>query len=384
MRRPSAPRTKTIKPKTTHRDTQRSTKLVDRIARKRRVEAGEESTPAKKRSTFSRLDLIREGKSQLKPTSRRKSETSLDAPEKKRVSKAPRTLKSEMRLNKFIADAGICSRRSADELVESGAVKINGKTVRELGTKVHPGDLVTVHGEPVSYRKHLTYIVLNKPKDYITTTKDESGRKTVMDLIPINERLYPVGRLDRNTTGVLIITNDGDLATRLMHPSYDIEREYVVGLDTKLKPNDAKQISKGIDLEDGKTAPAELMINPQDALEIRIRLKEGKNREVRRMFEHFDYEVVRLHRSRYANITVAGLSRGEYRHLTKSEVSILKSLVGLQEEILMESAPIRRNLPTKRASAKTSAKPSAKSSDSSGKRSWDRKSDSKRVPSRRR
>lgn len=234
-----------------------------------------------------------------------------------------------LRLNKFLADAGIASRRGADELIDAGVVKVNGKVITEQGTKVHPGDLVTVKGEPVSYMKHLTYLVLNKPKDYITTTNDEKGRKTVMDLIPLRQRLYPVGRLDRNTTGTLIVTNDGELATRLMHPSHEIEREYVVGLDKRLMPEHARLIVQGVQLEDGMTGPCELFINPDDRSEVRIILKEGRNREVRRIFEHFHYEVKRLHRMRYANISVSGLSRAEYRHLTRDEVHQLRRLVGL-------------------------------------------------------
>ncbi len=236
----------------------------------------------------------------------------------------------DLRLNKFLADAGISSRRSADELILSGVVKVNGKIIRELGTKVHPADLVTVKGEPVSYIKHLTYLVLNKPKDYITTTADEKGRKTVMDLIPLKQRLYPVGRLDRNTTGTLLITNDGELATRLMHPSHGIEREYVVGLDKKFQPEHGREISKGVELEDGMSGPAILRVNPDDRSELHIILSEGKNREVRRLFEHFGYEVKRLHRIRYASIVVSGMSRGEYRHLSRDEVRSLRSAVGLE------------------------------------------------------
>ena len=238
---------------------------------------------------------------------------------------------SDLRLNKFLADAGIASRRSADELIEAGVVKVNGVVVTERGTKVHPADLVTVRGEPVSYVKHLTYLVLNKPKDYITTTSDEKGRKTVMDLIPLKQRLYPVGRLDRNTTGALIITNDGELATRLMHPKYEIEREYVVGIDKKLSSEHAKTMANGVQLEDGTTGPAEILINPDDKTEVRIILCEGKNREVRRLFEHFGYEVLRLHRVRYAHVTVSGLSRGEYRHLSRDEVRALRRRVKIDD-----------------------------------------------------
>ncbi len=239
--------------------------------------------------------------------------------------------KEGLRLNKFLADAGIASRRGSDELIEAGLVKVNGSVVHEKGTRVQASDLVTVKGEPVSYLKHLSYLVLNKPKDYITTTNDEKGRKTVMDLVPLKQRLYPVGRLDRNTTGTLLITNDGELATRLMHPSHEIEREYVVGLDKRLSPEHAKKIVAGVELEDGTTGPAEIFVNPEDKTELRIVLKEGRNREVRRIFEHFHYDVKRLHRVRYAMISVAGLSRGEYRHLTRDEIRELRRMVGLDD-----------------------------------------------------
>jgi 23S rRNA pseudouridine2605 synthase len=234
-----------------------------------------------------------------------------------------------VRLNKFLADAGIASRRKADELIARGVVKVNGRIVTELGTKVHPGDLVTVEGKPVSPYKHLTYIVLNKPKDYITTTSDERGRKTVLDLVPLKTRLYPVGRLDRNTTGVLLLTNDGELAARLTHPRYGVEREYIVGLDKPLEARHAAEIARGVRLDDETTGPAEVIISPSDARQVCIVLREGKNREVRRLFEHFGYEVRKLHRSRYGTITVRSLARGEYRHLTRQEVLSLRKLVGL-------------------------------------------------------
>ncbi|MCX7929887.1 MAG: rRNA pseudouridine synthase [Chlorobi bacterium] len=234
-----------------------------------------------------------------------------------------------IRLNKFLADAGIASRRKADELIASGAVKVNGCVVTELGAKVHPGDLITVEGKPVSPYKHLTYLVLNKPKDYITTTHDERGRKTVLDLVPLKTRIYPVGRLDRNTTGVLLLTNDGELAARLTHPRYGVEREYLVGLDKPLDPRHAAEIARGIKLDNDTTGPAEVIISPKDARQVCIILREGKNREVRRLFEHFDYAVRKLHRNRYGTISVRGLARGEYRHLSRQEVLSLRKLVGL-------------------------------------------------------
>ncbi len=240
----------------------------------------------------------------------------------------------ELRLNKFLADAGVCARRKADELLASGAGSVNGTVVTELGGRVHLSDLVTVHGKPVNAEKHLTYIVLNKPKDYITTTNDELERKTVMDLIPLKDhRLFPVGRLDRNTTGVLILTNDGELANRLMHPSYEVPRMYVVRLDKYLQVAHAREIAHGVELEDGMTGESEVAIDPEDKHTVFMQLKEGRNREIRRIFEHFGYEVEKLDRKQYANITNRGMKRGDYRHLTREEVRELRAIVGLEDTI---------------------------------------------------
>ncbi len=244
-----------------------------------------------------------------------------------------------LRLNKFLADAGVCSRRDADELIAQGVVKVNGETVTELGRKVHLSDLVTVRGEPVNAEKHLTYLVLNKPKDTITTTSDEKGRKTVMDLLPskmqMDERLYPVGRLDRNTTGVLLLTNDGELAHRLTHPSYQIPRVYSIGLDKRLTAEHARQISKGVAVvgEHGEqyvSAPCELVIDPNDHKHVTLQIAEGKNREIRRIFDTMGYEVEKLDRKLYATINTRGLARGKYRHLTREEVRGLEMAVGLE------------------------------------------------------
>jgi pseudouridine synthase len=258
-----------------------------------------------------------------------------------------------LRLNKFIADAGICSRRQADEHIERGVVKVNGVVVTEQGTKVHLSDLVTVKGEPVNAEKHLTYIVLNKPKDYITTTSDEKGRKTVMDLVPIHERIYPIGRLDRHTTGVLLLTNDGDLAHRLMHPSYNVSRMYTAYLDKRLSLGDAHRVAKGVEItpEDGEkyvSGECNVAIDPADSHSVLIELAEGKNREVRRIFETIGYEVERLDRKEYAGVTARGLRRGEYRHLTKIEVRTLERLVGLSHR-LEEAA----TMPESRAAARS-------------------------------
>lgn len=236
-----------------------------------------------------------------------------------------------IRINKLIADAGVASRRAVDALITEGRVKINGKVVTELGTRVMPNDRVMVDGNQISDPERHVYFIMNKPKDTITTTQDELGRRTVLDLIGHRSRIYPVGRLDRNTTGVLILTNDGDLAHRLMHPSYGVERRYDVVLDRVLDFRDAKKISAGVELDNGDTTQeCELFVDDRDHTKVEIVLREGKNREVRRLFEHFGYEVVRLHRVEYAGLTARGLARGEWRPLDRREISALRRLVELE------------------------------------------------------
>jgi 23S rRNA pseudouridine2605 synthase len=247
----------------------------------------------------------------------------------KKESEKNETSNKPIRLNKLISDAGIASRRKADELIKGGSVKVNDKPVTELGTKVLVTDKITVNGNQLKATKHLTYILLNKPKDCITSVKDEFGRQTVMDIVRIRTRIYPIGRLDRNTTGVLLMTNDGELANRLMHPRYQVERVYNAGLDKALKPEDAKKIASGIELEDGQTEPCELIIHPEEKTKITIILKEGKNREVKRIFEHFGYKVKKLDRKMYAGLSTSGLGRGGYRHLYNKEVQHLRRLVKL-------------------------------------------------------
>lgn len=235
-----------------------------------------------------------------------------------------------VRLNKAIADAGVASRRRADELIRGGCVRINGAIVVDLGTRVEIDDMVTVNGEPISRTKHLTYILLNKPKDYIATSRDEKGRATVFDIVRLKTRLFTVGRLDRNTTGVLVMTNDGDLANRLMHPRYGVTRVYKASLDRPLRSDHMRQIAAGIELEDGPTQPVDIMIDPEDKSTVILAIREGRNREVRRIFEHFEYEVKRLDRKEYAGLSTRGLKRGEYRHLTREEVDELYRVVNLQ------------------------------------------------------
>lgn len=237
-----------------------------------------------------------------------------------------------VRLNKFISNAGITSRRKADELITQGAVTINGKKVTELGVQVKPyEDLVTVNGEPISLRPRFVYLLLNKPKDTITTTSDEKDRTTVLDYVQTPERVYPVGRLDRNTTGVLLLTSDGELTNRLTHPSFEIEREYHVTLDKKLEIEDAKNIAAGgIDIGEGDvTGPAELSIM-ETPKEIILKIKEGKNREVRRIFETLGYDVEKLDRVSFAGLTHRGMARGESRQLTAPEIHRLKKTAGME------------------------------------------------------
>lgn len=234
-----------------------------------------------------------------------------------------------IRLNKYISNAGICSRREADTLIEAGAIKVNGQIVTELGTKVMPTDEVR-YGDRILQREKPVYILLNKPKDYITTTSDEFDRKNVMMLIKgaCKERVYPVGRLDRNTTGLLLFTNDGEMAKKLTHPSHNIYKIYKVELNKNLSVSNFEEISNGIELDDGIIKPDEVAYVGESKREIGITIHSGKNRIVRRIFEHFDYEVVKLDRVVYAGLTKKDLPRGEWRFLTEAEINILKMSVG--------------------------------------------------------
>ena len=231
-----------------------------------------------------------------------------------------------IRLNKFLANAGICSRREADEFILSGAVTVNGQVVTELGTKVLRTDQVVFHEAPVSLEKKV-YVLLNKPKDYVTTSDDPQQRKTVMDLVKnvCPERIYPVGRLDRNTTGVLLLTNDGDLASKLTHPKFLKKKVYHVFLDKVVAPQDMQRISEGIELEDGEVhADAIEYCNENDKTQVGIEIHSGKNRIVRRIFENLGYRVVKLDRVQFAGLTKKNLRRGDWRFLTEKEVDMLR------------------------------------------------------------
>ena len=249
--------------------------------------------------------------------------------EKKSFSKSSPSGDGKIRLNKYIANAGICSRREADKLIESGAVTVNGKIISELGYKVDPTDIVSYGGTPIKKEKNV-YVLLNKPKDYITTSDDPEGRKTVMELVKNagRERIFPVGRLDRNTTGLLLLTNDGDVAAKLTHPKYQVRKVYHVHLDKNLKRDDLNKIAEGIELEDGpiKVDAIEYVGDGDDKKEIGIELHSGKNRIVRRIFETIGYEVLRLDRVIFAGLTKKDLQRGRWRFLTEKEISYLKML----------------------------------------------------------
>jgi len=244
-------------------------------------------------------------------------------------SKSKPTLESKdgkIRLNKYISNAGICSRREADELIQSGAIKVNGQIVTTLGFRVSPIDKIQYGDETLS-REKKQYVLLNKPKDYITTANDPEGRKTVMELVKdaCRERLYPVGRLDRATTGLLLMTNDGELAKRLMHPSHEMRKVYHVTLNKNLKAVDLKKIAEGLDLEDGRAEVDEIAWASQDDKhEIGVVLHSGKNRIVRRIFEHLGYEVVKLDRTGLAGLTKKNLPRGKFRFLTEKELIMLR------------------------------------------------------------
>ncbi|TRX58650.1 rRNA pseudouridine synthase [Fulvivirga sp. M361] len=232
-----------------------------------------------------------------------------------------------IRLNKYIANAGVCSRRDADELIASGAVKVNGTIVTELGLKVGAGDKVEYKGKTLVPEKPI-YVLLNKPKDFITTTDDPQGRRTVMDLVKQagSERIFPVGRLDRYTTGLLLLTNDGDMAGKLAHPSYNVKKIYRVELDKRITKEDVTRISEGLHLEDGEVKVDELAILSNDYKALGVEIHIGKNRIVRRIFEHLGYEVVKLDRVVYAGLDKQNLPRGKWRFLTDREITRLKHL----------------------------------------------------------
>jgi len=247
---------------------------------------------------------------------------------KQHTGKSPSHNKSKdsptIRLNRYIAKSGLCSRREADELIKDRKIKINGKFVSEMGYQVKRSDVVTHLGKTL-YPEKFSYVLLNKPKDYITTTKDPQNRRTVMELVATagNQRIFPVGRLDRNTTGLLLLTNDGELAKKLTHPSYKVPKIYQIQLDKPITSMHLESIAKGVELEDGIAIVDQLEMVDKNKKELGIEIHMGKNRIVRRIFEHFGYKVIKLDRVMYANLTKKDLPRGKWRHLREKEIVFL-------------------------------------------------------------
>lgn len=228
---------------------------------------------------------------------------------------------TELRLNRFISNAGVCSRRDADTLIAGGKVKVNGKVVREMGVKVKSSDKVVYEGKRL-FAEQKKYVLLNKPKDFITTMDDPQNRKTVMKLVDkaADERIYPVGRLDRMTTGLLLFTNDGALAKKMMHPSHKVRKIYQVELSKPITEADFQKIISGIELEDGLATVNELVILDDKKTQLGIEIHIGRNRIIRRIFEHLGYDILKLDRVMFGSLTKKDLPRGKWRHLSESEV----------------------------------------------------------------
>ena len=235
------------------------------------------------------------------------------------------------RLQKVIANLGYCSRRHAEELIKEGKVLVNGQVITELGTKVKSGDSISVEGNILDNNKNYEYYLLNKPRGVVTTTNDEFGRKTVLDLVISSNRIYPVGRLDYDTTGVLLLTNDGNLANKLMHPSSNIEKTYIAKIEGVMNPTSIMKLKKGVVIDGYKTRPAKVKVKSIDKKMnksiVQITITEGKNHQVKNMFEAVGHKVLKLKREKYAIFDVKDLKVGEYRKLTFKEVAILYSLV---------------------------------------------------------
>lgn len=232
-----------------------------------------------------------------------------------------------IRLNKYIADSGICSRREADQLISAGLITVNGNKVTQLGTKVNPNDDIRFNGNRIQNERKV-YLLLNKPKDYVTTVEDPHAKKTVMDLVrnACRERIYPVGRLDRSTTGLLLFTNDGDLTKRLTHPSYNKKKVYQVQLNKKLLKSDLLKIGEGLELDDGFIQPDAIsFIKEDDKTQVGIEIHSGRNRIIRRIFDSLGYRVIKLDRVYYAGLTKKDLPRGRWRFLTPKEIKMLKT-----------------------------------------------------------
>ena len=230
------------------------------------------------------------------------------------------------RLQKIIAQSGICSRREAENLILNGKVSVDGKIITQLGSKASLNQKIRVEGKLLSLNITKIYIMLNKPRGYVSTVKDERGRKTILDLIDTSERVYPVGRLDLNSEGLILLTNDGDLTNLLIHPRSEVKKTYRVKISGSITEEKLDKLRAGVELDDGLTAPAEIYLLDKDLVEVTIH--EGRNRQVRRMFAAIGYDVKRLRRIKFANLTLDGLKVGNFRYLTPEEVKSLKILVG--------------------------------------------------------
>lgn len=300
-------------------------KRTEREDRPARESSFKGDRPFKKDGDFKREDKPFRKSTSDRPRKPRQSEGS-ENEARSYASNGPELI----RLNRYIANAGVCSRRKADEIIEAGVVTVNGEVVTSLGTKVNPAtDEVKYNGERLK-REKMVYVLLNKPKDYITTTDDPQERRTVMHLIEkaTRERIYPVGRLDRNTTGLLLLTNDGELAEKLSHPRNSITKIYQVELNKNLTQGDFNKIEYGLELEDGLIKPDDVSyVQGASKKEIGIQIHSGKNRIVRRIFEHLGYDVIKLDRVIYANLTKKDLPRGRWRHLEEKEIIQLKHLM---------------------------------------------------------
>ncbi|MEJ7627461.1 MAG: pseudouridine synthase [Ferruginibacter sp.] len=317
------------------------------IAPKKNSKVKEEFRQEKKKAKKERaayFDKVKEEKYQARIAARTKGfgtadkSTPVADPKEKNTGTKSKTLakgtsltekhgEEVMPLNKFLAHCGICSRRDAVALINEGKVKVNGETATEPGYKIQPDDEVIYNNKKVFVTKNLVYILLNKPKDYITTTDDPQGRKTVLQLIQkaTDQRVYPIGRLDRNTSGVLMLTNDGDLTQKLSHPSYEIKKIYEVKLDKILSKPDFEKIQEGLVLEDGKVLVDSLAYaDAKDKSIIGIEIHSGRNRIVRRIFEHLGYDVKALDRVMYAGLTKKNVERGKWRYLSEKEIRLLK------------------------------------------------------------
>ena len=249
------------------------------------------------------------------------------SPEKKAQKKAVKVSKPGIRLNKYISNSGVCSRRDADALITSGQITVNGKVVTELGTRVQLTDDVQFNNQKLNPESKV-YILLNKPKNTVTTSSDPEGRRTVLDIIEdaCDERVYPVGRLDRNTTGLLLLTNDGDLSKKLTHPSYEVRKIYHAQLDKPLTKAHLDDIRRGVELEDGLMEVDEISyVNKSDSSEVGVEIHSGRNRIVRRLFEHLGYTVEKLDRVYFSGLTKKHLPRGKWRFLTANEIKFLKA-----------------------------------------------------------